>query len=141
MQSVLVVDDDPAFRELMVNGLKTLPELDIHEAPGGGHALRLLGARPFDLVVLDLHMPLIDGFVVLRALRTRQGLNDKTAICVVTADESPETRARAMELGVSMYMTKPVIMTTALAIIDARLKRAARLALSEDSLPAAKKKS
>lgn len=141
MQSVLVVDDDPLFREHMTRELKTIAEVDVHEAPGGGHALRLLSARTFDLIVLDLHMPLIDGFMVLRALRTKPGPNEKTPVCAVTADASPTTQARAMELGVAVFMTKPLSMGTALAIIAARLRQAARLADGEDSLPVAKKKS
>lgn len=124
MQSVLVIDDDPVFRGLLVRELRTLPDLDVHEAAGGGHALRLLGARSFDLITLDLHMPLIDGFMVLRALRTKPGPNERTPIFVITSDLSTPSRTRAMELGVAIYMTKPLVMSAALAILSGRLKQA-----------------
>ena len=131
MQCILVVEDDRAQRAALVPELRSLPDVEIQEASGGGEALRALGSRPFDLIVLDLHMPLIDGFTVLRTLNSKPGPNERTPVYVVTGDLSEQARARAMSLGAVFFMAKPISAPTLLAVVAGSLKKAARDAEAE----------
>ena len=78
MAGILIVDDDPTIRGMFARALKALGDID--QAANGGEALRLLGTKKYDIVLLDLHMPIIDGFVLLHTLANKPGLNRETPI-------------------------------------------------------------
>src|SRR5262249_46537749 len=73
MATILIVDDDFTIRAMFSRALKDLGE--IAQASNGADALRLLGAQKFSVVLLDLHMPGIDGFVILHTLASKPGPN------------------------------------------------------------------
>jgi DNA-binding response OmpR family regulator len=138
MHSVLIADDDRSVRAAIQDQLSTLPDLEIHQAQNGAEALRMLGERTYDALILDLQMPLIDGWVVLRTLRSKQGPSYKTPVYAISSDPSEHTRAQAMSMGAVFFMAKPVSTTTLLAVISGELRRASRNAERLDKIAAAK---
>jgi CheY-like chemotaxis protein len=123
---ILVVDDERLGRAAIAAELRDLGDVDVDEAAGGAEALRMLGARPYDVLVLDLLMPLIDGWVVLRTVRSKAGPNHKTPVYVITSDTSELARSKALSMGVVLFMTKPVAKSTLRAVLSGELKRIAR---------------
>jgi CheY-like chemotaxis protein len=126
VSSLLVIDDDAAIRAMFARALRALGEVE--EASGGAPALRRLAARKFDLIVLDLHMPLVDGFSVLETLASRPGPNRDTPIFVVTADESQQARIRAFRRHAIFLLTKPVHLATLVSLAESSLRKAAERA-------------
>ena len=99
---VLVVDDDNRIRDLLARFLRAR-ELRVSTAPDGERALALIGQMRFDLIILDVMMPGVDGFEVTR--RVRQA--GDTPILLLTARGEPEDRIRGLSLGADDYLAKP----------------------------------
>jgi CheY-like chemotaxis protein len=131
---ILVIDDDAAIRAMFARTLRSLGEVE--EANGGALALRRLSARKFDLILLDLHMPLVDGFSVLESLASKAGPNRETPIFAVTADESQQARIRATRRHAIFLLTKPVHLATLLSLADSSLKKSAARANVQSDKPA-----
>jgi CheY-like chemotaxis protein len=123
MAPILIVDDDPTIRTMFARALKDLGEVEV--ATGGAEALRLLAAKKFALLLVDLHMPGVDGFAVLQGLATKPGPNKDTPVYVVTADISDHARVDAMRRHAVFFLTKPVPIASLKALVDAALKKAA----------------
>jgi two-component system chemotaxis response regulator CheY len=103
--TLLVVDDDAAIRSMFARVLKSIG--DVEEAKDGAEALKMMGQKRYDVVLLDWNMPVIDGPAVLRALE-KPGLNRQTPIIVVTADASERARVEALRQGAVFFLNKPV---------------------------------
>jgi len=110
---VLVVEDNPRVVEMYEYALRKLRssgegvEIGVEYAPNGHEALRRLGETPrIDLVMADLYMPVMDGFALVERMRADPGLLD-TPIVVISAGAA-DARARAVDLGVDVYLQKPV---------------------------------
>ncbi len=121
MPVILVVDDDPTIRSMFARALQTHGEVDT--AAHGGEALRMLGAKRYDVVLLDLHMPVMDGFIVLHTLANRPGPNKTTPVYVVTADASEQARVRALRRHAVFLLTKPVPIATLTALVGSTIKK------------------
>ena len=118
---ILVVDDEPDVANLVRMGIAYLrPEYDITEAHSGPDALDRAAREPWDLVILDLTMPVVDGFTVLGALR---GGGSDVPIIVLTARDAEQDRVRGLELGADDYVTKPFSQKELVARIDAVMRR------------------
>jgi len=118
-ERVLVVDDEPQIRRALRMALQGHGyEVDIAE--DGDAALTLLASRPPDLMVLDLVMPGVDGFEVLRQTRTWSQL----PIIVLSARGQERDKVEALDLGADDYLTKPFGMAELLARLRATLRRA-----------------
>jgi two-component system OmpR family response regulator len=118
---ILVVEDDA----LLAEGLKSVLTRAGHVvelATTGRHADILLGDEEFDLVVLDVGLPDIDGFEVLRRLRQR---HSATNVLVLTARDAVEDRVRGLDLGADDYLTKPFSVSEFEARVRALLRRGA----------------
>jgi CheY-like chemotaxis protein len=78
-------------------------------AEDGGKAIDLLRQHSYDLVLLDLHMPVMDGFDVIRVIRDPNGgtQNPKVPVLALTADAFEETRLRTLEAGMDDFLPKP----------------------------------
>ena len=120
MPSILIGDDDATNRTMYSRLLRSLGEVE--QASDGGEALRLLSARRYDVILLDLHMPIIDGLTVLGVLDSKPGPNSDTPVYVITADTTDQAREKAFHRGAVCYLTKPVPMATLLAFVGATLK-------------------
>ncbi len=104
---LLVVDDTPVNREL-VRLMLTPLGLDIEEAGGGAEAVRLALARPFDLILMDVRMPGVDGLEATRVIRATSVLNARTPILALTADVQTENYAACREAGMDDVVAKPI---------------------------------
>lgn len=106
--NVLIVDDSRSMRKVLLKTLQ-LSGFKIGEcleASNGQEALDLLDGKWVDLILSDIHMPVMDGFGFIRALREREICKDTPIVFVTT--EASETRLRElMDLGASGYIRKP----------------------------------
>lgn len=103
---ILFVDDDPILREFAQVNLAS-PKAAIDVAADGAEALRSLAARPYDVVLLDLEMPVLDGFDTLASIRADPRTRD-LAVIVQTGREDVEAIDRAFRLGATSFVTKPL---------------------------------
>ncbi len=116
---ILVVDDDDRIRDLLSRFLRARG-LKVTAASDGAAALRLLARVRFDLIVLDVMMPGIDGFEVTTQLH---GANT-TPIILLTARGEPEDRIRGLSLGADDYLPKPFEPEELILRVRAILRRA-----------------
>lgn len=105
--NLLIVDDEPTTRALLRRALMRVPSLTIYEATDGLVALSELSKRRFGVVIMDLRMPVMSGIEVLEAMRTYPQLAG-IAVVLMSAERSEGTVRRAIELGISGYLTKPL---------------------------------
>lgn len=106
MPEVLVVDDSRVMREMIIACLRPFARVSFTHASSGLEAIERLSLKPFDLVILDLHMPDIGGIEVLEFVRAQDRLQE-VPILVVTSRADPDSRNGALTAGASGFMTKP----------------------------------
>ncbi len=104
---VLVVDDHPANRDLATLFL-TGVGAEIAEAADGEEAVRLASSWPYDVILMDVRMPKLDGPSALRRIRQVDGPNDMTPILAFTADADIETVEQLLALGFEGVVAKPL---------------------------------
>jgi|SRR5215472_14775949 CheY-like chemotaxis protein len=109
MKKVLIADDKATSRELIRTVLETLG-LEIVEAADGLEAVRFARETHPDLVVLDLHMPGLDGFGVLAELRSDADFAQTPMMCL-TASAMQGDRERALAAGFNSYVSKPIALS------------------------------
>src|SRR5436190_1614118 len=105
MAEVLVVDDDPDIRMLVAFALED-SGYDVRQASDGASALAALEEHAPDAMVLDVMMPGIDGFGVLRGMRANH-LGAHTRVVMLTCKTEERDHLRGWELGADEYLTKP----------------------------------
>ena len=103
---ILVVDDNPINLDIASETL-LMSGAEVDSAGGGEDAIALLGKTKYDLVLLDLTMPGVDGWVVGRALRSSD-VNAKTALLLFTASDANDAQRAARELDAQGLVAKPV---------------------------------
>jgi DNA-binding response OmpR family regulator len=118
---VLVVEDEPNIRELVALHLR-VEGLTVVEAASGDEGLRLSESEPFDLVVLDLMLPKVDGMTVCRSIR-RQSENNDVPILMLTARREESDKVLGLESGADDYLTKPFGIREFVARVRALLRR------------------
>jgi CheY-like chemotaxis protein len=116
MIKTLVVDDSPTSRAIVARLIDQ--DCSIVQASSGVEALGLLGSGEFDLLLLDLLMPGMDGKAVLAAMRER-GI--AVPVVVITADIQERTKASLTELGASVVANKPLTRAKLVAAIGEAL--------------------
>jgi DNA-binding response OmpR family regulator len=102
---VLVVEDEPHIRDLVALHLR-LDGWTVDTAGHGDDALRRIQREPFDLIVLDLMLPGLDGLTILKALR-REKLNGDVPVLLLTARREEVDKVLGLESGADDYLTKP----------------------------------
>ena len=120
--ALLVVDDIEDNRALLIARLARLGYTDVTEAANGRPALDALGARAFDLVLLDVMMPELNGYQVLEHLRA-DGRLASLPVIMVSALAEMESVVRCIELGAEDYLTKPINGTLLRARVGASLEK------------------
>lgn len=120
--SILIVEDNPlnaaAFTATLGHAGHQAAVVD-----DGRNAIERIRRDPFDLILLDLNMPHVDGWGVLEALEKSPGLSRLPPIVICTADQTPESRETSLAMGAVDFVTKPVDvrrLLSLLARIDAR---------------------
>ncbi|HTT67699.1 MAG TPA: type II/IV secretion system protein [Gemmatimonadales bacterium] len=119
---VLIADDDPAMRVLVITIMKA-QGFEVAEAADGLEALDLAQRLAPAILLLDMDMPRLDGFGVLEALRRRLA-GRAVPVVVVTVHDDPATEARCIELGAEDYLTKPIQPSSLVVRVRAVLRRA-----------------
>ena len=117
---VLIVDDEESMRlllaRILVNGLK----VEVTLAGTCEQALRLAGNYAYDAILLDLLMPGIGGFQVLREIR-RASPNIATPVVIVSVLSDQATRDRCLRAGANAYLVKPVERNALVAMVRAQM--------------------
>jgi two-component system chemotaxis response regulator CheY len=118
---ILIVEDSPTMRQLLAFALKRIPGVEIVEARDGMDGLRKVTSDHFDLALVDINMPVMDGLKLIHLIRDEASL-EAMPIVVITTEGAEEDRARALALGADEYLTKPVQAGRVLAVARALLK-------------------
>jgi two-component system response regulator MprA len=116
---LLVVDDDPDVRDSLGRALRCAGYA-VGTAANGADAIDSVARSPVDLIVLDVLMPIVDGFEACRRLRER---GDATPILVLTARDTIDDRVTGLEVGADDYLVKPFALRELLARVRALLRR------------------
>jgi CheY-like chemotaxis protein len=128
---ILFIEDDPMNRRV-VRDMLFVAGLPLAEADGGRNGIARLEQEPFDILLLDLRMPEMDGFEVIRHLRGRDDHLRDLPIIVVTADVSPGLEDECLAAGADVVLFKPIAMQSLFdsmaAILVDRAKPDERLA-------------
>ena len=117
---LLVVDDDPDVRDSLGRALR-YAGYSVTTATNGAEALDSVARSPVDLIVMDVLMPIVDGFGACRRFRER---GDETPILVLTAADAVDDRVTGLEVGADDYLVKPFALRELLARVRALLRRA-----------------
>jgi two-component system response regulator MprA len=117
---ILVVDDEPAVQNALFRAL-TLEHYEVAQAADGREALERLGADPYEVVILDIAMPHMDGLEVCK--RLREG-GDTTPVLMLTARGEVDDRVAGLDAGADDYLVKPFALRELLARVRALLRRA-----------------
>lgn len=104
---ILVVEDSPTMRQLILFSLKRLPGIEIVEAVDGVDALRKLPEHSFDLVLTDINMPVMDGLKLL-AMMKGNATYKEIPVVIITTEGREEDRKQGMALGAHDYIPKPI---------------------------------
>jgi two-component system chemotaxis response regulator CheY len=118
---ILIVEDSPTMRQLLAFALKRLRGAEVVEAQDGMDGLRKVTADDFDLALIDINMPVMDGLKLIHLIRQEPDLASMP-IVVITTEGAQEDRDRALALGANEYLTKPIQANRVLAVAKALLK-------------------
>jgi two-component system chemotaxis response regulator CheY len=106
MRKILIVDDSPILRHMVLEALRTMGDVSFEQAANGLEAIERLALSHFDLMTLDLNMPDMHGLEVLQFVR-QQPAHAALPILVLTTKGDEETRQAALQAGAASYVTKP----------------------------------
>lgn len=104
---VLIVEDSPTMRQMISFALKRIRGLEIVEAGDGVDGYKRLTTEKFDLMLTDVIMPVMDGLKLISLVRSREETRH-LPIIVITTRGAEEDRAKAMALGATSYILKPI---------------------------------
>ena len=107
VQQCLVAEDSFVMRQMLVKALEGLPGFEVVEAPNGLLALQAFAKQDFDIVMTDINMPLMDGLKLIGRIRNGSH-NALVPIVVITTESAPVDRTKALKLGASAYLIKPI---------------------------------
>ncbi|WP_279339925.1 response regulator transcription factor [Sphaerisporangium perillae] len=119
---LLVVDDEPALREALQSSLE-FEGYGVGLAKDGAEALDALGRDPYDLVLLDVMMPKVDGLTACRRLRAA---GNQVPVLMLTARDAVGDRVSGLDAGADDYLVKPFELDELFARVRALLRRGAR---------------
>ncbi len=122
---ILIVEDSPTMRQLLVFALRRLKNVDIVEAQDGMDGLRKISSDHFDIALIDINMPVMDGLKLISLIRGEDSLSD-IPIVVITTEGAKEDRERALSLGANEYLTKPIQANHVLTIVKGLMKDEAK---------------
>lgn len=106
---ILFIEDD-AMNRRVVRDMLHVAGLPLAEADGGKAGIARLEREDYDVLLLDLRMPVMDGFEVMRAIRGRDDALKNLPIIIVTADASPGLEEECLAAGADAVLFKPIAM-------------------------------
>ena len=118
---ILIVEDSPTMRQLLVFALKRIKGAELVEARDGMDGLRKVTSDHFDLALVDINMPVMDGLKLISLIRGEENLQ-QMPIVVITTEGANEDRERALSLGADEYLTKPIQANRVLSVAKSMLK-------------------
>ena len=127
---VLIVDDDEAVRTTLYKVIRS-NGLDAEMASGGEQALNLISKTHYDLILLDVNMPGMDGFTLVQKLRSR-GI--KTPIIIVSGRKEDFDTLYGLDIGADDYITKPFNPVTLGAKVKALIRRSRNSVTGTESI-------
>ena len=123
VKRILVADDDRTDREWLA-GILRAEKFAVSTAPDGHAALKKIRNTKYDLVLLDIRMPKLNGLELLSALRGRKNL---PKMIVITSDSSPQTLLAAIRENAHQYISKPIDREALLTLVSQSLRKKARV--------------
>ena len=114
---VLIVDDDPFIRKLILTTLEGVSSFELHEAADGEEAVQVARREGPRLVFLDIDMPRLDGIEACRQMRTEPAMRG-SKIVMLTASADASARSRAEAAGADRFLTKPFSPLDLLRLVD-----------------------
>src|SRR5687768_12294016 len=121
MPKLLLAEDNEYNRDMLMRRL-TKKGYEVVAAVDGGEAVSKARAERFDLILMDMHLPVLDGWEATRVLKQEEGTR-AVPIIALTADAMAGDREKAMEAGCDDYDTKPIELPRLLEKIQAQLAR------------------
>ena len=106
MKTVLIVDDTSVTMSLIRAAIEDIEGLDIEEAHSGFEALKVLPRQSFDIILVDINMPDINGLELLNFIKTNEHYKTIPVI-IISTESSEEDRKKGISLGAAGYLTKP----------------------------------
>lgn len=114
---ILVVDDSSAMRAFVRVALEESGVArEVIEAASGFDALRVLPREPFELAIVDINMPNVNGLELIRLMRSNEA-HKKTPLIVISSEASERDRDRGLSLGANAYLAKPFTADALVAIV------------------------
>ncbi|RZJ89366.1 MAG: response regulator, partial [Brevundimonas sp.] len=104
---VLVVEDHPVNRMILEAWMSSASHATV-SAEDGRQGVDAAQAQPFDLIIMDVNMPVMDGLTATRMIREQAGVNQNTPIVVLSASARSEDHAAGLEAGADAYLNKPI---------------------------------
>ena len=106
MKKILVTEDSPTMRSLLVSTIEAMDCFDIVEAGSGFEALRVLPREKFDLIITDINMPDINGLELVSFVRNNPNYKD-IPLFIISTEGSEKDMEKGMSLGANEYLVKP----------------------------------
>lgn len=106
MKKILIAEDSPTMRSLIVSTIESLGEYRIVEAASGFEALRLLPRERFDLIITDINMPDINGLELVSFVKGNPQYAD-IPLFIISTEGSERDQAKGLTLGAREYLVKP----------------------------------
>ncbi len=116
MKKILIVEDSPTMRQFITFSLRRIKDLTFVEASDGVDGLKKISSDNFDLILVDINMPLMDGLKLISLIRSNERYRN-IPIIVITTEGGEEDREKALSLGANFYITKPIQAATLQNII------------------------
>ncbi len=107
MKKILIVEDSPTMKQFITFSLRRIKDLAFVEASDGVDGLKKISSDNFDLILVDINMPLMDGLKLISLIRSNERYKD-IPIIVITTEGGEEDREKALSLGANFYITKPI---------------------------------
>jgi two-component system, chemotaxis family, chemotaxis protein CheY len=104
---ILVVDDSPTMRQLIVFALRRIKGLIIDEAGDGVEGFKKIRENSFDLLITDINMPIMDGLKLVSLVRNEPSCNG-IPIIIISTEGAEKDKQRAFQLGANTYIVKPI---------------------------------
>ncbi len=118
---ILIVEDSPTMRQLIIFALKRLKNVRFNEAGDGVDGLKKLQQDVYNLIITDINMPVMDGLKLVSLIR-KDELHKDIPIVIITTEGGNEDKERAMALGANAYLTKPIQAPQVLQVVKQLLK-------------------
>lgn len=105
-KKILIAEDSPTMRSLIVSTIAALGDFEIVEAANGFEALRILPREKVDLVITDINMPDINGLELVSFIKNNANYKT-TPLLIISTEGSERDREKGLSLGADAYLTKP----------------------------------